>query len=246
MTTLAMLLLVGQETPGEALKKFVESIEKKDYDLYLQACGEKMTKKVEKEEFLGQIEKSEKKMAGHFVEAMKKGPTLGTVGEGASKIELRWKYPVAEGLVNVRVKLMKTDAGWKVNDFNPRLDEKGETKGASGKAASSPAQVLQSFVTAIEKKEYGKIPEFFFGAKEATAEEIEKEFAKEESKSGGHWLDGLKRAAAVEGGDEALTEIEFGIEFDLADGRIEVGLKYVKGKVDWQLRDLDSDFKKAK
>ncbi len=246
MTTLMMLLLVGQETPGEALQKFVESIEKKDYESFIQVGTEKMSKNMGKEKFLAEIEKSEKEMAGHFLEAMKKGPTLGAVGEGAARIELRWKYPVAEGLASARVKLTKTAAGWKINGFNPRLEEKGETKGASGKTASSPAQALQSLIAAIEKKEYDKAVGFLFDPKEITAEEMEKEVAKEQSTSGGYWLDGLKRAAALEGGDEALTEIDFGVEFEVADGTIEVDLKYVKGKVDWKLRDLDSDFRKAK
>lgn len=226
----------AQQSPAEALKKFHEAVEKKDADAAEQVWAGTP-------EELKEILEEPKEV----VDALKKAPAIAAPAEDVERFEVEWKYVSADGLCEGQAEFGKKGKDWKLEDFDCDLRKDGKTKGTIGAAKSTPSDVVKAFVEAIQKKEYGSVAALWVEKerKGLTAEMVEKEVKRENARYVG-WLEGLKKLCILGATDDSLTELEFGVEFSTADGKVGVGVNLIKENGDWRLKDLDVDVKKDK
>jgi len=235
--------LLTQQTPGEALQKFCEAIEKKDFTSAKEAFEGPMTEK-DFQKFLTEMEEPSRK---GYLEGVKKAPSISAPAEGVKELQVEWRWISGGVLMKAEAEFVPGEKGWKVKDYDHDIRKEGKTKGVAGASKSTPSEVLQAFITAIEKKDYGNVAALWVEKerRELTAEEVKNE-AEREAKRYAGWLEALKKLCILGAADDSVTEIEWGIEFTDSESEVGVGVALIKESGEWKLQDLDIDVEKEK
>ncbi|MHC4607439.1 MAG: YbhB/YbcL family Raf kinase inhibitor-like protein, partial [Planctomycetota bacterium] len=132
---------------------------------------------------------------------------------------------------------------WKFSRFYASLDKEASSGEKGEKAEVPPGDVLKSVIAGVESGDFekvaGALPEE--DRKTTGPEEMKKHIEETRKRSGGHWLETLKRAPPLAEGEYPLVRIGLLFKYRTPSEKIEGAVEYLKEKGAWKIGDIDVD-----
>lgn len=242
MNILFTIVLLLQGSPDEAMEKLREALSEKNVKAIQELAPDPNDLAGLTPELMNRyIADLNRDTRGNLNKVLEAVPTLGTIADPISNIEMEFVLPRKDGAVHTEVQFEKVQGEWKIDELE--FDWMDYKVGATDPIAKeSPGEVVKAIHSAAVKEDYENIlsrlaPQLRMTVNSAA---IRGMIMREERRLKGKWLESIAKFPQVRESKGSLSKISMELELQVNEEQVTLSAMMIKNKGKWVLAEIET------